>query len=100
MFVSQCLKLKFVDLSHSSQQCPPRRLTKCFGVVVLQYPLPECLTPALKGATRHFDGAVDEVTGQAKEDSQLIPLRGKSFGLHDNDVPVIFFYNPMRIYTH
>ena len=66
VFVTKCLKLKFVDFSHSPQQSPPRWLTKRVGVVVLFDPLPESFTPALKCPTCHSDGAIDEVTGQAE----------------------------------
>ena len=71
---SQFLKLKFVHLSYSFQQCPPRWLTKRLGVVVVQNPLPEGFTPALEGITSQFDGAVDEVKGQTEVDRQLIPF--------------------------
>ena len=86
MTVSQFLKLQFVYLSYSFQQCPPRRLTISLGVVVLLDPLLESFTPAV---TRLAYGVVDEVKGQTEVDDKLLPVESQSRCLHDNEVPVI-----------
>ena len=62
---SQFLKLKFVHLSYSFQQCPPRWLTIHLGVVVLLDPLLESFTPAVLCC---LYVVVDEVKGQTEVD--------------------------------
>ena len=88
VLVGQFLILKFIHLSHSLQQCPPRWQTKLLGVVVMFDPLLECFIPR---STRRSYSVVYEVKGQTEVNDKLFPAGRKWSGLFDNDVPVILW---------